>query len=48
MPLLELQGVSLAFGGLKVVDELDLHVDEGEIVVGDRARTAPARRRSST
>ena len=32
MPLLELQGVSLSFGGLKVVDELDLHVDEGEIV----------------
>jgi len=32
MPLLELQGVSLAFGGLKVVSELDLHVDEGEIV----------------
>ncbi|HEY6963013.1 MAG TPA: ABC transporter ATP-binding protein [Gaiellaceae bacterium] len=32
MPLLELRGVSLAFGGLKVVDELDLHVDENEIV----------------
>ena len=32
MPLLELEGVSLSFGGLKVVDELDLHVDEGEIV----------------
>src|SRR3954469_10674032 len=32
MPLLELKGVSLAFGGLKVVSELDLHVDEGEIV----------------
>jgi len=32
MPLLELQGVSLAFGGLRVVDGLDLHVDEGEIV----------------
>ena len=32
MPLLELKGVSLAFGGLKVVDDLDLHVDEGEIV----------------
>ena len=31
-PLLELKGVSLAFGGLKVVSELDLHVDEGEIV----------------
>ena len=30
--LLELQGVSLAFGGLNVVTELDLHVDEGEIV----------------
>jgi ABC-type branched-subunit amino acid transport system ATPase component len=32
MPLLELRGVSMAFGGLKVCSELDLHVDEGEIV----------------
>jgi branched-chain amino acid transport system ATP-binding protein len=32
MPLLELKGVALAFGGLKVVSDLDLHVDEGEIV----------------
>ena len=32
MPLLELKGVSMAFGGLKVVSDLDLHVDEGEIV----------------
>jgi branched-chain amino acid transport system ATP-binding protein len=32
MSLLELQGVSLSFGGLKVVDKLELHVDEGEIV----------------
>jgi ABC-type branched-subunit amino acid transport system ATPase component len=32
MALLELRGVSLSFGGLKVVHELDLHVDEGEIV----------------
>ena len=31
-PLLALAGVSLAFGGLKVVSELDLHVDTGEIV----------------
>jgi branched-chain amino acid transport system ATP-binding protein len=30
--LLDLQGVSMAFGGLTVVDSLDLHVDEGEIV----------------
>ncbi len=30
--LLDLQGVSMSFGGLKVVDGLDLHVDEGEIV----------------
>jgi ABC-type branched-subunit amino acid transport system ATPase component len=30
--LLELRGVSMAFGGLKVVDALDLHVDQGEIV----------------
>jgi ABC-type branched-subunit amino acid transport system ATPase component len=32
MPLLELNGVSLAFGGLTVVDQLDVYVDEGEIV----------------
>jgi branched-chain amino acid transport system ATP-binding protein len=32
MPLLELSGVSLAFGGLWVVDDLELHVDEGEIL----------------
>ncbi len=30
--LLDLQRVSMAFGGLRVVDELDLHVDRGEIV----------------
>ena len=30
--LLELRGVSMAFGGLSVIDRLDLHVDEGEIV----------------
>jgi branched-chain amino acid transport system ATP-binding protein len=30
--LLELKGVSLAFGGLRVVSELDLQVAEGEIV----------------
>ncbi len=30
--LLELKGVSLAFGGLRVVSDLDLHVDEREIV----------------
>jgi branched-chain amino acid transport system ATP-binding protein len=30
--LLELERVSKAFGGLRVVEELDLHVDEGEIV----------------
>jgi ABC-type branched-subunit amino acid transport system ATPase component len=30
--LLELNGVSLAFGGLQVVSDLDLHVDEGEIL----------------
>jgi ABC-type branched-subunit amino acid transport system ATPase component len=32
MSLLELRGVSLSFGGLRVLDQLDLHVDEGEIV----------------
>ena len=31
-PLLELRGVSLAFGGLKVVSGLDLTVSKGEIV----------------
>ena len=30
--LLDLQGISMSFGGLKVIDGLDLHVDEGEIV----------------
>ena len=30
--LLELSGVTKAFGGLRVVDDLELHVDEGEIV----------------
>src|SRR5206468_1765279 len=30
--LLELRGVSKAFGGLQVVNDLDLHVGEGEIV----------------
>ena len=32
MALLELEGVSLSFGGLRVVSELDLEVQEGEIV----------------
>jgi ABC-type branched-subunit amino acid transport system ATPase component len=31
-PLLELRGVSMAFGGLRCVDELDMHVEENEIV----------------
>jgi branched-chain amino acid transport system ATP-binding protein len=30
--LLELQNVSKRFGGLTVIEDLDLHVDEGEIV----------------
>jgi ABC-type branched-subunit amino acid transport system ATPase component len=30
--LLELKGISKAFGGLQVIHGLDLHVDEGEIV----------------
>jgi branched-chain amino acid transport system ATP-binding protein len=30
--LLELSNVSLAFGGLRVVSDLDMHVNEGEIV----------------
>ncbi|HEY8646501.1 MAG TPA: ABC transporter ATP-binding protein [Gaiellaceae bacterium] len=32
MSILAIKGVSLSFGGLKVVDSLDLHVNEGEIV----------------
>ena len=32
MPLLDLKGVSLSFGGLDVLSSLDLHVDEREIV----------------
>jgi branched-chain amino acid transport system ATP-binding protein len=31
-PLLELRRLSKAFGGLQVISDLDLHVDEGEIV----------------
>src|SRR3989442_5353020 len=31
-PILELHGISLAFGGLQVVSDLDLVVNEGEIV----------------
>jgi branched-chain amino acid transport system ATP-binding protein len=31
-PLLELEGISKRFGGLKCIDGLDLHVDEREIV----------------
>jgi len=30
--ILELKGVSKAFGGLQVISDLDLHVDEHEIV----------------
>jgi ABC-type branched-subunit amino acid transport system ATPase component len=32
MPLLELVGVNMSFGGLRVISDLELHVDEGEIV----------------
>ena len=32
MPLLELQKLNKAFGGLQCISDLDLHVDEGEIV----------------
>jgi branched-chain amino acid transport system ATP-binding protein len=32
MPLLEIDGVTKSFGGLLCIDDLDLHVDEGEIV----------------
>jgi ABC-type branched-subunit amino acid transport system ATPase component len=31
-PLLELRKLSVSFGGLRVIDDLDLHVDEHEIV----------------
>src|SRR5437764_7013730 len=32
MPLLELTGANKSFGGLRVISDLDLHVDEHEIV----------------
>jgi ABC-type branched-subunit amino acid transport system ATPase component len=32
MPLLELSGISKSFGGLRVISDLNLHVDEHEIV----------------
>jgi branched-chain amino acid transport system ATP-binding protein len=32
VPLLELTGVSMAFGGLQVISDLDFHVEENEIV----------------
>src|SRR5438445_4273110 len=32
MSLLELTGANKSFGGLRVISDLDLHVDEGEIV----------------
>src|SRR5437764_4526443 len=32
MPLLELTGANKSFGGLSVIQELDLHVEQGEIV----------------
>jgi branched-chain amino acid transport system ATP-binding protein len=32
MALLELEGVSKSFGGLQVIDALDLRIDEGEVV----------------
>jgi ABC-type branched-subunit amino acid transport system ATPase component len=31
-PLLELQKVGISFGGLRVIDDLDIHVDQDEIV----------------
>ena len=32
MPLIELSGLNMSFGGLRVISDLDLHVNEGEIV----------------
>ncbi|NLT12849.1 MAG: high-affinity branched-chain amino acid ABC transporter ATP-binding protein LivG, partial [Clostridiales bacterium] len=32
MPMLEATGVSKAFGGLKAVSNVDIHVNEGEIL----------------
>ena len=32
VPLLELRGVTLSFGGLRVLEKLDLRIDEGQIV----------------
>ncbi len=31
MPLLETKGLTITFGGLKAVDQVDLHISEGEI-----------------
>jgi len=44
LPLLELRGVGMAFGGLQVISDLDLHVDEGEIVsvIGPNGAPSPA------
>jgi ABC-type polar amino acid transport system ATPase subunit len=45
VPLLELTGVSKAFGGLQVISDLDFHVDENEIVTRSTsvASRAPSR-----
>ena len=39
--LLELSGLNMSFGGLRVISDLDLHVDEGEIVsvIGPNGRS---------
>lgn len=32
MPILDVKNVSMVFGGLRAVDEINLHIDKGEIV----------------
>ena len=32
MPLLEIKGLEKDFGGLSALDDVDFHIDEGEIV----------------
>jgi ABC-type branched-subunit amino acid transport system ATPase component len=47
MTLLEIQGLTRDFGGVRAIDGLDLDVDAGEIV-SVSARTVPGRRPCST
>ena len=48
--MLELRGLTKSFGGLRVIDHLDLHVDQGEIVsvIGPNGAGKTSRERSRT